>query len=76
MDGSMSLKPAFGTGETFPAAREITSIDADFIEVALLLPRWQAAALQVSARQQGMSAGQMLRRIIVATVGNDARAHG
>jgi len=45
-------------------------IDADFIEVALLLPRWQAMALQTAARKRGMSAGQMLRRLIGAAVGS------
>ena len=48
---------------------ESASLDADIIEVALLLPRWQVAALESVARKRGMSTGQMLRRMIGATVG-------
>ena len=47
----------------------MTTLDADVIELALLLPRWQAQALQAAARQRGMSAAQMLRRLIGNTFG-------
>lgn len=30
----------------------------------LLLPRWQAAALEAAAQSRGMTTGQILRRVI------------
>jgi len=47
----------------------MTSLDNDVIELALLLPRWQAMALGSVAKQRGMTAAQMLRRLIGAAVG-------
>ncbi|MCE9530912.1 MAG: hypothetical protein K8T89_07290 [Planctomycetes bacterium] len=67
------MSPALPIGITESAAPglEMSSPDSDFIEVAMLLPRWQALALSTAARQRGMSAGQMLRRIIGATIGSE-----
>jgi hypothetical protein len=39
-------------------------IDQEVVEMALLLPRWQADALEDAARSRGMTTGQMLRRVI------------
>ena len=36
----------------------------EVIELQLLLPRWQAAALETAARNRGMTTGQILRRVI------------
>jgi hypothetical protein len=36
----------------------------EVVELPLLLPRWQAMALEAAARQRGMTTGQMLRRVI------------
>jgi hypothetical protein len=55
--------------EPMPLGRDMTALDADVIELALLLPRWQAVALQTAAMKRGLSAGQMLRRMIGATIG-------
>ena len=38
--------------------------DPDFLEMALLLPRWQVLALEDLARSRGLNIGQMLRRLI------------
>ena len=46
----------------------MTPIDSEVVELALLLPRWQAAALVDAAHQRGITAGQMLRKMIVATL--------
>ena len=43
------------------------------VELSLLLPQWQAEALEVAA-DRGLTAGQMLRRVIssyLAVPGND-----
>jgi hypothetical protein len=50
-----------------------TSIDAlsaeeDFIELSLLLPRWQLQALESAAKKRGLNMGQMLRKMIGATL--------
>src|SRR5262249_27568759 len=47
-----------------PGTREITPIDNEVVELALLLPRWQAEALEDAAHRRGLTTGQMLRRII------------
>jgi hypothetical protein len=41
-----------------------TRLDQEVVELPLLLPRWQALELEAVARQQGMTTGQMLRRVI------------
>lgn len=38
--------------------------DHEVVELQLLLPRWQAAALDAAARARGMTSGQILRRVI------------
>jgi hypothetical protein len=51
-----------------PGTREITPIDNEVVELALLLPRWQAAALEDAAHQRGLTTGQMLRKLIGASL--------
>lgn len=48
---------------------DISALDAEMTEMALLLPRWQALALQNAAKKRGMTTAQMLRRMIGAMVG-------
>jgi hypothetical protein len=36
----------------------------EMVEVQLLLPGWEAAALEAAAHQHGLTVGQMLRRLI------------
>jgi len=48
--------------------RDVISLDSEMVEVSMLLPRWQLAALESAARCQGLSAGQMLRRMIGTSV--------
>ena len=38
--------------------------DHEVVELQLLLPRWQAAALEAAAQSRGMTTGQILRRVI------------
>ncbi|MGL6073970.1 MAG: hypothetical protein ACRC8S_07400 [Fimbriiglobus sp.] len=39
-------------------------MDQEVVELQLLLPRWQAAALEAAAQSRGMTTGQILRRVI------------
>ena len=68
----MSTVTAVNGPETASFNNEMKALDSDVIEVALLLPRWQALALMSAAKQRGMSAGQMLRRMIGATFGDQS----
>lgn len=43
---------------------ELPRLDHEVVELPLLLPRWQAQALEEVARNQGMTTGQMLRRLV------------
>ena len=43
---------------------EIMPVDEEMAEFALLLPRWQAKALQDAADAQGISSGRFLRRLL------------
>jgi hypothetical protein len=60
---------AFIVNEATNLSPDMPALDAEMIEMALLLPRWQALALHTAAKQRGMTTAQMLRRMIGATVG-------
>ena len=46
--------------------------DTEVVELSLLLPGWQAAALEATAHREGVTTAQMIRRIIQAfTEGRD-----
>jgi hypothetical protein len=42
----------------------LTLLDGDIVEFSVLLPGWQAAALEATARGQGLTTAQMVRRVI------------
>jgi hypothetical protein len=44
----------------------VSRLDADMVELSLLLPGRQLAQLETVARRQGLTMGQMLRRLITA----------
>jgi hypothetical protein len=48
----------------------IQHLDGEMTELVLLLPGWQAAALERAAQQRGLTGGQLTRRLI-ATFLND-----
>ena len=39
-------------------------MDDEVVEVSLLLPRWQAEALEEAAHNRGLTAGQMMRKLL------------
>lgn len=43
---------------------DISRLDGEMVELALLLPSWQAAALELAAQDQGLSPGQMIRQLV------------
>jgi hypothetical protein len=43
---------------------EISRLDGEMVELSLLLPNWQAAALELAAQDQGLSPGQMIRQLV------------
>ena len=44
--------------------KEVRSLDADMVELSVLLPRQQAVPLEREARRRGLTAGQMIRSLI------------
>ena len=61
----MVARPFDLRGDTFAGpGREPTRLDGGMVELSLLLPQWQVEALETAAHGQGLTAGQMLRRII------------
>jgi hypothetical protein len=46
--------------------KEIARIDTDMTELSLLVPTWQLDQLEQLARDQGLSLGQLIRRLINA----------
>jgi hypothetical protein len=42
----------------------VSRSDQEVVELALLLPLWQAMQLEAAASRRGMTTGQMLRRVI------------
>jgi hypothetical protein len=52
-------------GELFPSALSgETSAETDVVEIPVLLPEWQALALEDVAHQCGLTAGEMLRLLL------------
>lgn len=43
---------------------KIEPFDGEMVELALCLPGWQAQCLEAVAHQRGLTAGQLLRRLI------------
>lgn len=48
---------------TCPEAK-IEPFDGEMVELALCLPGWQAQCLERAAHQRGLTAAQLLRRLI------------
>ncbi|MDY3560916.1 hypothetical protein R5W23_002165 [Gemmata sp. JC673] len=48
----------------FEAVSAPARTDQEVVELALLLPLWQAMELEAAASKRGMTTGQMLRRVI------------
>jgi hypothetical protein len=46
------------------AHERIARLGEEMVELAFLLPDWQAAALEAAAHGCGMTAGQLMRRIL------------
>lgn len=46
------------------SARDASRLEGGMVELSLLLPQWQVEALETAAHGKGLTAGQMLRRII------------
>lgn len=47
-----------------PVAAPVSRLDAEVVELPLLLPRWQALELEAVANRRGMTTGQFLRRVL------------
>ena len=62
------LSPAAGLAAGQPTGGEV-------VELPLLLPLWQAVALEKAARERGMTTAQMLRRLIGERLGAAAAAN-
>jgi hypothetical protein len=39
--------------------------DEDVVEIPLLIPNWQAEALENAAHQQGLTAGELIRQLLL-----------
>jgi hypothetical protein len=50
--------------------------EADVVEIPVLLPEWQAAALEDLAHQCGLTAGEMLRLLLADCLANRLCAGG
>ncbi len=69
--GSLTLASAtLPRDEALPSNRESMDSDNSIVEVSLLLAQWQFAALQMAAKQRGVSTGQLLRRMIATSMGS------
>lgn len=68
VDTDTPFTPLFPT--TSPAPGDGVPLDPEMVEVSLLLPLAQMAALSNAASQCGVSTGQLLRRLIKASLAN------
>jgi hypothetical protein len=53
-----------GAARSAGLAPEFGPLDEEVTELSLLLPGWQVAALEAEAQSQGLTTGQMIRRLI------------
>ena len=51
-------------------------LDDEVVELPLLLPRWQAEALEEAAHNRGLTAGQMMRKLLGQGLREIAPRHG
>jgi hypothetical protein len=58
-----------------PTASEMSPLDDEMTELALLLPTRQAQALQAAAHDRGLTAAQLLRSLIRDFCEQRARGH-
>lgn len=61
---TLTAEPEYDTQAVGTYSGPKLSSDSDVVELPLLLPRWQVDALEEAANQQGMTTGQMIRRVI------------
>ena len=47
----------------------LVPLDGEVAELSLLVPSWQAAALEQAACTQGITPGQLVRRILQQVIG-------
>jgi hypothetical protein len=50
--------------EVGPPELDLRRLESDVVELSLLLPGWQLSALEKASRRQGVTAGQMVRRLV------------
>ena len=58
---SMRGLQAYAPAGLFDSCRE----EEDVVEIPLLLSHWQAEALESAAHQQGLTAGEMIRQLLL-----------
>jgi hypothetical protein len=55
-----------GVYEFAPAGLSDTCrAEEDVVEIPLLLPQWQVEALECAAHQKGLTAGEMIRQLLL-----------
>jgi hypothetical protein len=50
-------------------------LDEDVVEIPLLLPGWQATALETAAHDLGLTAGEMVRHLLGSFIARQAQTH-
>jgi hypothetical protein len=54
----------FLVADAMAPVQEVTRLDEEIVEISLLLPGWQADELASVAQDRGLTAGQLLRRVL------------
>jgi hypothetical protein len=60
------MRANYSFPEPIAIETDVARLDRDVVELSLLLPQQQLLELESAARSQGLTAGQMLRRLIRA----------
>jgi hypothetical protein len=63
----------FAPGDLAFRGTEEVAVEEHVVEVPLLLPGWQAAALEQAARREGRTLAEMARRLIRDFLGRPRR---
>jgi hypothetical protein len=69
-----SMLPTFGyiAPATTLELADLAARDSEIVELPLLLPRWQALALETVAEGRGLTPAQMLRQLIGDSIRDQA----
>src|SRR5262249_54262921 len=64
LQGAVDMGTTTFATDPRPPVADVHRLDGDMVELTLLLPGWQLSVLEAAAEWRGLTAGQLVRRVI------------